>query len=83
MRRQTLSQVDEWRVLKNLWAGRYYEGKPKASPFSSTAWFIANVDRSFDLTNWLDGRGWFFNPLAWQFLFTLGVLGAVALRAKR
>jgi hypothetical protein len=33
-----------------------------------------------NLTNWLDGEGWFFNPFAWQFLFVIGALGAVLLR---
>ncbi len=44
-------------------------------------WVGANLDHSFNLTNWLDGRGWFFNPFAWQFLFLLGMLTAVLLRA--
>jgi hypothetical protein len=49
-------------------------------PLSAGAWVVANLDRQFNLTNWLDGQGWYFNPFAWQFLFTLGVLGAMALR---
>ena len=48
---------------------------------SALLWAGANVDRGFNLTNWLDGDGWFFNPFAWQFLFTLGVLAAALLRA--
>lgn len=48
---------------------------------SALLWVGANVDHGFNLTNWLDGAGWFFNPFAWQFLFMLGVLAAVLLRA--
>jgi hypothetical protein len=49
---------------------------------SAAVWCIANLDHDFNLTDWLDGQRWFFNPFAWQFLFTIGVLGAVALRAN-
>jgi hypothetical protein len=49
---------------------------------SATVWLIANVDHDFNLTNRLDGQGWFFNPFAWQFLFTIGVLAATVLRAN-
>jgi hypothetical protein len=31
----------------------------------------------FDLPNWPEPGGWFFNPLAWQLVFTLGVLSGV------
>lgn len=48
---------------------------------SALIWLIANLDHRFNLTNWLDGQGWFFNPFAWQFLFAIGVLGAMLLRA--
>ena len=50
--------------------------------FSAALWGAVNVDRTINLTNWLDGQGWIFNPLAWPFLFTLGVFGAVILRAN-
>ena len=50
--------------------------------FSAALWGAVNLDRTINLTNWLDGQGWIFNPLAWQFLFTLGVFGAVILRAN-
>jgi hypothetical protein len=53
-----------------------------AIPVSVLLWLVANLDHDFNLTNWLDGQGWFFNPFAWQLLFTLGVLGAMALRAN-
>jgi hypothetical protein len=49
---------------------------------SAALWGAVNLDRTINLTNWLDGQGWFFNPFAWQFLFTLGVFGAVILRAN-
>jgi hypothetical protein len=47
---------------------------------SGAIWLGANLDHDFNLTNWLDGQGWFFNPFAWQFLFAIGVFGAVVLR---
>jgi hypothetical protein len=31
----------------------------------------------FDLPSWPEPGGWFFNPLAWQLVFTLGVLAGV------
>ncbi len=43
---------------------------------SAGVWIAANLDADLNLTNWMDGRGWFFNPFAWQFLFTIGVLAA-------
>jgi len=49
---------------------------------SGGMWLVANLDHGFNLTNWLDGQGWYFNPFAWQFLFALGVLGAAMLRAN-
>jgi hypothetical protein len=47
---------------------------------SCALWGWVNIDPSLNLTNWLDGRGWFFNPFAWQFLFVIGALGALLLR---
>jgi hypothetical protein len=49
---------------------------------SGVLWLSVNIDHRINLTNWLDGEGWFFNPFAWQFLFTIGVFGAVVLRAS-
>jgi hypothetical protein len=49
-------------------------------PLSAAVWLAAHLNHDFNLTNWLDGQGWFFNPFAWQFLFAIGVLGAVLLR---
>jgi hypothetical protein len=47
---------------------------------SGALWALVNLDPDINLTNWLDGNGWFFNPLAWQFMFTIGALGAVLMR---
>ena len=34
----------------------------------------------FHLPSWPESGGWFFNPLAWQLLFTLGVVAAIRWR---
>jgi hypothetical protein len=47
---------------------------------SAALWVWVNLDPSINLTNWLDGRGWYFDPFAWQFLFVIGALGALLLR---
>ena len=47
---------------------------------SCALWIWVNLEPSINLTNWLDGQGWFFDPFAWQFLFVIGALGAVLLR---
>ena len=39
---------------------------------SAAVWLAANVKPGLNLTNALDGNGWFFNPFAWQFIFVLG-----------
>src|ERR1700689_3318276 len=38
--------------------------------------------RAFDLNlpNWPEAGGWFFNPIAWQLVFTLGVVSAILWR---
>lgn len=43
---------------------------------SAAVWIAANLDHDLNLPNWMDGRGWFFNPFAWQLLFAIGVVGA-------
>jgi len=48
--------------------------------FSGGLWLAVNIDPSINLTNWLDGQGWFFNPFAWQFLFVLGALGVLVMQ---
>lgn len=53
--------------------------RPALTLFVSAAiWGAANVHPGLNFTDWLSGRGWFFNPFAWQFLFVLGVFGPVA-----
>jgi len=47
---------------------------------SATVWLATNIDDGLNFTNWLDGQEWFFNPFAWQFLFTLGMFGAILLQ---
>jgi hypothetical protein len=39
---------------------------------SAALWAAANAFPSLNLPNWADGGQWFFNPFAWQFLFTIG-----------
>ena len=46
---------------------------------SAALWLAANLNSNLNLPNWMDGEHWFFNPFAWQFLFTIG--GALALTA--
>jgi hypothetical protein len=50
---------------------------------SASLWAIANFEPKFNLTNWLDGQGWFFNPFAWQFLFMIGAMAALVLAERR
>ena len=47
---------------------------------SAIFWLAANVTGEFNFTNWLDGQEWFFNPFVWQFLFILGMFGAIVLQ---
>jgi hypothetical protein len=44
---------------------------------SAGLWAVANLDHGLNLPNWIDGQGWYFNPFAWQFLFTIGAAMAV------
>lgn len=44
---------------------------------SALIWAIANIDPRITIPNWLDPNGWYLNPFGWQFLYILGVLGAV------
>lgn len=48
---------------------------------SALVWTVANAFPSLNLPNWIDGQGWYFNPFAWQFLFTIGVVLSVAIAA--
>ncbi|EHH67362.1 OpgC family protein [Gluconobacter morbifer] len=40
-------------------------------------WTLANIDPKLTIPNWLDANGWYLNPFGWQFLYVLGVLGAL------
>ncbi|SFM68501.1 hypothetical protein SAMN05192568_104616 [Methylobacterium pseudosasicola] len=49
---------------------------------SGTLWLAANVDYTLNLPNAAAvDDGWYFNPFAWQFLFVIGAVLAVAVRA--
>lgn len=47
--------------------------------FTVTLWAIIGFFK-IDLPNYPFEGGWFFNPLAWQLLFSLGILTGLALR---
>jgi hypothetical protein len=49
---------------------------------SALVWLAANLLPSLNLPNWIDGQGWYFDPFAWQFLFTIGAILAVAVTAN-
>ncbi|WP_342629888.1 OpgC domain-containing protein [Nguyenibacter vanlangensis] len=44
---------------------------------SGGLWLLINLDPTINFPNWLDPDGWYFDPLAWQFLFTLGACASV------
>ena len=42
---------------------------------SAAIWLFAGMDHGLNLPNWTDVKvGWYFNPFAWQFLFTIGAV---------
>ena len=47
---------------------------------SAALWLAVNLDPDINFSNWLDPDGWYFDPLAWQFLFALGAAAAVVTR---
>ena len=47
---------------------------------SCALWGLINLDPAINLPNWLDPDGWYFDPFAWQFLFTIGAWSALATR---
>lgn len=47
---------------------------------SGLLWLVAGWHGA-NLRTWPQGIGWFFNPLSWQFLFSIGL--AIGLRASR
>ncbi len=57
-------------LRRNLWL---------ALTASATLWAAANLNPNLNLPNWINHGQWFFNPFAWQFLFTIGA--ALALPA--
>jgi hypothetical protein len=48
---------------------------------SGALWAVANVFPALNLPNWINGGQWFFNPFAWQFLFTIGAALTLLLAA--
>ena len=44
---------------------------------SGALWAVVNFDPSLNFPNWLDPDGWYFDPLAWQFLFVLGACASI------
>ncbi len=58
-----------WAALRfNRWA---------ALGLSAAIWLLINVNPRLNLPNWFDPDGWYFDPFAWQFLFTLGAWAAM------
>lgn len=47
---------------------------------SATVWLVADFYPSLNFTNSLTGKGWFFDPFSWQFIFVLGATLAIAIR---
>jgi hypothetical protein len=50
---------------------------PTAALVAALGAYVAVKWLGIDLPNWPEPGGWFFNPLAWQLVFTLGVLAGV------
>ncbi|WP_428391135.1 OpgC family protein [Lichenicoccus sp.] len=48
-----------------------------ALALSGALWALINLYPQINLPNWFDPDGWFFDPFAWQFLFTLGAMAAI------
>jgi hypothetical protein len=55
-------------LRRNLWL---------ALAASATLWLAANLNADLNLPNWINHGRWFFNPFAWQFLFTIGAAFAL------
>jgi len=55
-------------LRRNLWL---------ALTASATLWLAANLNPNLNLPNWINHGRWFFNPFAWQFLFTIGAAFAL------
>jgi hypothetical protein len=54
---------------------------PLALGASATV-YVATRLIGFELPNWPESGSWFFNPLAWQLIFTLGIVAAILWREK-
>jgi hypothetical protein len=55
-------------------------GPRLALAVSASVWVAANLEH-LNLVNTRDGSAWHFNPFAWQFLFAIGTILALAMRA--
>jgi hypothetical protein len=53
---------------------------PLLALIGSAALYAAARIFGLNLPNWPEAGGWFFNPLAWQLVFTLGLVSAVLWR---
>ncbi len=49
---------------------------------SGALWAAVNLYPAINLPNWFSPNGWYFDPFAWQFLFTLGALAAILTQAQ-
>lgn len=58
--------------------------RSKAALFALAAalWLAAGIWR-LNLPNYPNEGGWFFNPLSWQIIFVVGLLGGLAMREGR
>jgi hypothetical protein len=49
---------------------------------SAAIWVAAGLFPHLNLPNWVDNKGWYFDPFAWQFLFTIGAAMSVLVAAS-
>jgi hypothetical protein len=69
-------------VLLALFPLIYYairRSLPATVLLSAAIWLAVQVDPSINLPNALDGKGWYFNPFAYQFIFVLGAALAIGM----
>lgn len=57
--------------------------RPRLLLALSAAFWLATGLFGWDLPNYPNPGGWFFNPLAWQLIFVIGLLAGVAARDGR
>ncbi len=48
---------------------------------SAALWLAVNLNPNINLPNWIGGGAWFFDPFAWQLLFTIGAVLAMVTSA--